>query len=63
MESLNDMKKLRSIEHGLIRRQQTYNPNGIEELHSIDELSQEVDVVFIFEGPNEFHDEWRGDCG
>ena len=63
MESLNDMKKLRSIEHSLIGRQQTYNPNGIEELHSIDELSQEVDVVFIFERPNEFHDKWRGDCG
>jgi|LakMenE01Jun11ns_1017448.scaffolds.fasta_scaffold9643580_2 hypothetical protein len=50
------MEELSSIEGRLFRIKQADQSDGVEELDAVDEFSEEVDVVFIFKGSDEFHD-------
>ena len=54
------MKQLSSIEDCLFRIKKTDQSNGIEKLHAVDELSEEIDVVLVFIGSDEFHNKGRG---
>lgn len=47
MEGFNDVQQLSPIKHGLFCIEQSNDSDGIEELHSVDELSQEVDIVLV----------------
>jgi hypothetical protein len=59
VEGFNDMEKLSAVEHGLLSVKQTDNSDRIKQLHSVDEFSQKVNVVVVFVGTDEFHDEGR----
>jgi hypothetical protein len=49
------MKQLGSIEDCLIGIKKPNESNSIEKLHSIDEFSKEVNIVFVFVGSDKFH--------
>ena len=53
------MEKLSAVEHGLFRVKQTDDSDRIKQLHSVDEFSQKLNVVVVFVGTDEFHDEGR----
>lgn len=61
MEGFDDVQELSSIKHGLLGIQQSNDSDGIEKLHSIDKLSQEVDIVLILIRADELHDKGRCD--
>ena len=60
MHTFQYMKQLSSIEDCLFRIKKTDQSNGIEKLHAVDELSEEIDVVLVFIGSDEFHNKGRG---
>lgn len=41
----------------MVSSEQTDNSDRVEELHAVDELGEEVDVVFVLQRPDELHDE------
>ena len=59
MHTFQYMKQLSSIEDCLFRIKKTDQSNGIEKLHAVDELSEEIDVVLVFIGSDEFHNKGR----
>ena len=59
MHTLQYMKQLSSIKDCLFRIKKTDQSNGIEKLHAVDELSEEIDVVLVFIGSDEFHNKGR----
>lgn len=60
MHTLQYVKQLSSIKDCLFRIKKTDQSNGIEKLHTVDELSKEIDVVLVFIGSDEFHNKGRG---
>jgi hypothetical protein len=50
------MEELSSIEGRLFRIKQADQSDGVKELDAVDEFSEEIDVMFIFKGSDEFHD-------
>jgi len=45
------------VELGVRRAQQAHFPDHVEEVHSLDVLEQEINVVFVLEASVEVHDE------
>ena len=60
MKLLDHMKELCGIEDGLGGVEESDESDGVEELNTVDEFSQEVDVSVVFVGTDEFHYEWGG---
>ena len=61
MEFLNDMQELSGVENGLLGVEEADHPDCIEKFNSVDELGEEVDVLVVFVGSDEFHYEGGGD--
>lgn len=61
MEGFDDVQQLSPIKHGLFSIQQSNDSDGIEKLHSVDELGQEVDIVLVLVGADELHHKGRCD--
>lgn len=59
MHALQNVEQLGCIEDSLVWVEQANQSNGIKELHAVDEFSEEVYVVLVFKGSDEFHDKRR----
>ena len=55
------MQELSGVENGLLGVEEADHPDCIEKFNSVDELGEEVDVLVVFVGSDEFHYEGGGD--
>jgi hypothetical protein len=59
VKGLDDVEELGAVEDGLVCGEQPNDSDSVKEFHSVDELSEEVDEVFVLIGPDVLHNEGR----